>query len=459
MEMHPPGLHVTVRNTFIEVEDDDEDDPLFRTASDPMGGQSRIQARHTARALMPKKGVAVDQPLAMVTEDQVVQDDSWSNQTGDGLPTMESVVAQVLDDPLDLPLSSTPSGAPDPELTRLISQLSSTNPAAVPPMPFPGMYPPFLGMPGMPLFPMPLFPPDDARGGAHPFSDLRPPFPTPGSAGLASYFNGGAGSLLSMSAALTPTDFQDGQPAYAGPKGRGHKGGGKGKARAAVGQTSAYGASDPERSAVPLPVGVQGIEPCLTAATPSRPSDGPPMGKLHRFHAETAKMGTLSYDGRIFTKQEFKGRLSVITEHEIHSRGVMRYAVQFTEGELSSADGVGFIFSTKLPCPKNIQKIVSIFANRTGRICVRAQTEVVRSDISVKAMELGDWLEMVIDLEEQRADFTVWPSDGSMPSSASLAFGETLDSLRRNIPSLPKTNCGYLAVVVKHTGVTVTLGS
>ena len=31
---------------------------------------------------------------------------------------------------------------------------------------------------------------------------------------------------------------------------------------------------------------------------------------------------------------------------------------------------VGFILSSDLPCTKNIQKIVSVFANRTGRICV-----------------------------------------------------------------------------------------
>lgn len=30
---------------------------------------------------------------------------------------------------------------------------------------------------------------------------------------------------------------------------------------------------------------------------------------------------------------------------------------------------VGFILSSDLPCTKNIQKIVSVFANRTGRIC------------------------------------------------------------------------------------------
>ena len=35
---------------------------------------------------------------------------------------------------------------------------------------------------------------------------------------------------------------------------------------------------------------------------------------------------------------------------------------------------VGFILSSDLPCTKNIQKIVSVFANRTGRICLLVST-------------------------------------------------------------------------------------
>eukprot|EP00913_Durusdinium_trenchii_P033600 g31453.t1 len=125
-------------------------------------------------------------------------------------------------------------------------------------------------------------------------------------------------------------------------------------------------------------------------------SQGPHFAARHRFHAETAKMGLMAPDLRTFTKDgsarggtsgmQFHGRLSVITEDRVKVEGLHRYSVQFCSGELSSADGVGFIFSEKLPCPKNIQKklgqtgIVSIFVNKTGRICMRAHAEVLRSD-------------------------------------------------------------------------------
>jgi len=184
-----------------------------------------------------------------------------------------------------------------------------------------------------------------------------------------------------------------------------------------------------------------------------------PFGTRHQFHEETITMGDVSNDRRDFVKREFMGRLSIITEDQINHGGILHYAVQFTEGELSNADGVGFILSSKLPSPKNIQKIVSIFANRTGRICVRAQSEVVRCDMSVKRIHIGDWVSARIDLDRRLAKFTVWPSSGGAPSSATLDFGAILDAKRRTMPSLPKTASGYFACVVKHTGVGVRLGS
>jgi hypothetical protein len=187
-------------------------------------------------------------------------------------------------------------------------------------------------------------------------------------------------------------------------------------------------------------------------------SHGPAFGYLHRFHPKAALVG-LSPDLRTFTKLQSKGRLSIISENQIRYSGVHRYTVRFTAGELSNADGVGFIFSTELPCPKNIQKIVSVFANRTGRICIRAHSEVERCDVSVKPLELGDWLEVVSNLDKRTITFSVWPADGGSSSTATVDFGETLDLIRMSSPNIPRNPCGYLAAVVKHVGVSVSLAS
>ncbi|CAE7777901.1 unnamed protein product [Symbiodinium sp. CCMP2592] len=188
-------------------------------------------------------------------------------------------------------------------------------------------------------------------------------------------------------------------------------------------------------------------------------AEGPTFGSTHRFHQKNSSMGVLSQDARTFTKSSNKGRLSIICENRVHFSGVSRYAVQFTEGELCSADGVGFILSSDLPCTKNIQRIVSVFANRTGRICVRVHEEVERCSQRVKCLEVGDWLEVISDLDNQTVSFVVWPEDGSRPSWATVSFAEILSKARGRISGLPRAPCGYLAVVIKCLGVSVKLGS
>lgn len=187
----------------------------------------------------------------------------------------------------------------------------------------------------------------------------------------------------------------------------------------------------------------------------------------HCFHLESSSMGSLSEDCRAFSKTRFHGQLSLVTEDQIHCRGVHRYLLQFSEGELSSADGVGFVFSSKLPCSKNIQRITSIFVNRVGRICMRAGNTVQRSDVSVKRLELGEWIEMIVNLEDLTAKFTVWTRDGLRASTACFSFDGMFQSLNdtwqlgRGAPKATDrlTASGHFACLVKHQGVQVNLGS
>lgn len=200
--------------------------------------------------------------------------------------------------------------------------------------------------------------------------------------------------------------------------------------------------------------------PLGTFITPLRPAALLTFSENHRFHDQLRQSGSLRKDGRQFTKTQFDGRLSIVTEDCVHTGGVQRYLMQFTSGEMSSADGVGFVFSGVLPCPKNIQRIVSIFVNAAGRICMRAKTVVKRSDISVKRLELGDWIELVVDLDQQVAHCTVWPENGSLNSSATFHFGNVLSTLLEdNATARDTCSMGYFGCLVKKEGVTVTFGS
>jgi len=184
-----------------------------------------------------------------------------------------------------------------------------------------------------------------------------------------------------------------------------------------------------------------------------------PFGFQHRFHEETRNTGRLSEDARQFTKLKYHGLLSIITEDKVHSSGTVQYAAQFVEGDMSSADGIGFIFSSKLPSTKNIQNIVSIFVSSAGRICLRAGAEIVRSPMSLDPLQLGDWIVLSVDLHERVACFrTVAATRRSTLPPVSFAFGATLQSFN-NIDLAPETPCGYFACVVKNQGVSVRLGS
>mmetsp|Transcript_31872 Transcript_31872/g.74515 ORF Transcript_31872/g.74515 Transcript_31872/m.74515 type:complete len:504 (-) Transcript_31872:153-1664(-) len=181
---------------------------------------------------------------------------------------------------------------------------------------------------------------------------------------------------------------------------------------------------------------------------------GPAFGCMHQIHPEARKSGELSEDNRFFKKTAYQGLLTTITETQVRTGGQHRYVAQFCGGCLSSADGVGFIFSPCLPCPKNIQQITSVFVNRAGCICFRSNSQVTRSQVKVKQLEIGEWIEVTVDLSAQMATFTVWPvKEDAGPVSASFSFG------KEQVKTSADLRVGYFACVVKHHGVSIQIAS
>jgi len=100
----------------------------------------------------------------------------------------------------------------------------------------------------------------------------------------------------------------------------------------------------------------------------------------------------------------------MVTESNIHKSGIYRYAVYIEDGPMSVADGFGFVFSNALPCKKNIQKIDSIFINKKGKICSRVhnEMEMLNSGGSIGNIDVGSILEIVIDLDNLVATFSLY---------------------------------------------------
>eukprot|EP00931_Biecheleriopsis_adriatica_P085022 TRINITY_DN5916_c0_g1_i4.p1 TRINITY_DN5916_c0_g1~~TRINITY_DN5916_c0_g1_i4.p1 ORF type:complete len:400 (-),score=87.46 TRINITY_DN5916_c0_g1_i4:6-1148(-) len=167
---------------------------------------------------------------------------------------------------------------------------------------------------------------------------------------------------------------------------------------------------------------------------------GPPFGLQHRFHKEVKGFGVASPDLRQFTKgEDYEGRLSVLSAAEVQKGGVASYVMQFSGGELTKADGIGFVFAPRVPCAKNIQKIVSVFINQSGRICMRIFGDVLKAKKHVRALRIGDWVEP--------------------DSSAEFHYGKRLAQVNQSSALPMKLDIGHFACVVQNVGVTVTLGS
>ncbi len=145
-------------------------------------------------------------------------------------------------------------------------------------------------------------------------------------------------------------------------------------------------------------------------------------------------MGKLSVNMKEFTKLEYDGRLSMVTESVVHRSGAHRYLVSIPEGPLSVADGFGFVFSGTLPCKKNIQKIESVFLNRKGRICSRTGNELeILNGASIGTIQVGSIVELIVDLDSLEATFSLYSPPPGMDA-------ETLSILVRD----DKTFCNWL---------------
>ena len=118
------------------------------------------------------------------------------------------------------------------------------------------------------------------------------------------------------------------------------------------------------------------------------------MGIVQPDFRQFTKAGVLPGDHRGFHASQvgYEGRLSVVSESQVHQDGLQRYLVQarlgaslvghncglffacliceieFTSGELSRADGVGFVFSQRLPCTLACLGKKSINASFSGRV-------------------------------------------------------------------------------------------
>jgi hypothetical protein len=168
-----------------------------------------------------------------------------------------------------------------------------------------------------------------------------------------------------------------------------------------------------------------------------------------QWHPESKTMGTLSSDGRTFTKLEFDGRLSMVTEDEVKESGTHRYLVKIEESSatFSAADGFGFVFGDRLPCKRNIQKINSLFINKRGQACARLQGMDTIGHGYAHPVDKGMSVEMIVDLDNCSIAFTVFDKTDASLGSTSFNFADIIHHTGGKK--------GFFCAVIKHVDTTI----
>lgn len=199
-------------------------------------------------------------------------------------------------------------------------------------------------------------------------------------------------------------------------------------------------------------VAIHGEGP-FVAALPAQPRASratTQLDQLPMWHSDAAKVGALYNTDSVFVKHRKDGSISLIYEQQLRQRGVHGYTFTILDGHISPSDGVGFVFADRVPCSKNIKRLWSVFANRTGHIVKRMGNQMERHDHpQLPPLALGCRLSIVLDLDQYCAVFECTGRNGTVLARSKLDLAdmaERVDGSR-----------GYLCAAITKAGMVVRL--
>lgn len=160
-----------------------------------------------------------------------------------------------------------------------------------------------------------------------------------------------------------------------------------------------------------------------------------------RWHKSAETVGIISEDGHVFTKTAGPRRsrvnnrgstvelasICMVFDASLRSGGVHRYCYEILDGELGAADGVGFVFDSKVR-RNNIQRMRSVFLNQRGRICLRNNQQVTKLEVQLPPLTVGVCLHLLVDLDSLVARFNVGNGQGVIGGSADVSLEGLFDT-------------------------------
>ncbi|OEH77267.1 hypothetical protein cyc_08677 [Cyclospora cayetanensis] len=130
-----------------------------------------------------------------------------------------------------------------------------------------------------------------------------------------------------------------------------------------------------------------------------QPGSVAPPWAAPRFHPDAGRVGRLSGGDKRFKKERKGGMISLVYERQLRVGGICAYRYKIAKGPISAADGVGFVFATRVPCGKNIQTLYSVFVNRQGHLCKRRGSLLERRAVEgLEPLQSGCAVTLLIDL-------------------------------------------------------------
>eukprot|EP00927_Polykrikos_kofoidii_P033989 TRINITY_DN28835_c0_g1_i2.p1 TRINITY_DN28835_c0_g1~~TRINITY_DN28835_c0_g1_i2.p1 ORF type:complete len:412 (-),score=53.81 TRINITY_DN28835_c0_g1_i2:188-1423(-) len=172
-----------------------------------------------------------------------------------------------------------------------------------------------------------------------------------------------------------------------------------------------------------------------------------------RWHNSALSAGILSEDGHVLTKalagpqrSHSNGMtlssLCMLFERDLRVGGLHRYTYTILEGSVGAADGIGFVFDSRIR-RTNIQRMRSVFLNKHGQVCIRNMNSITKFPCSLPKITEGVCVHLTVDLVRSAATFTMDDQWGKNCGSADISFA----TLVPEIPSAGRRSGFFCAIV------------
>lgn len=155
-----------------------------------------------------------------------------------------------------------------------------------------------------------------------------------------------------------------------------------------------------------------------------------------KWHSSALSAGKLSEDGHVFTKTHVGPRkshsngmtlssLCMLFERTLRVGGIHQYCYSIVEGSVGAADGVGFVFDSRIR-RTNIQRMRSVFLNKHGQVCIRNLDSIIKLPCSLPKLTEGVSVQLTVDLNHAAARFKMNDPTGKHCGTADLSFASLL---------------------------------